>query len=231
MGRIEVWCPPGQIVVGTPSPAISKINRSRWSGRLAQVVETTLQAQALNSNLSPTKKYICIYCWRKHFKSSFQRTDTDKYSKKMIIISFWFLLNPRCPGTFLLIDLFKFTFLLPITFWIVFQKACDTNFFWACFFFSDTGAWTQGFTLAKQALYLLNHSHLQSVLLPLFWKWGLESYMPRVTSNSLISASQVAKGHPAISLRHLLWPITPSIDVNVPQVLEQMDICFGMRGS
>jgi hypothetical protein len=36
-----------------------------------------------------------------------------------------------------------------------------------------TGVLTQGFALAQQALYELE-SHLQSILLWLFWRWGLQ---------------------------------------------------------
>jgi hypothetical protein len=49
-----------------------------------------------------------------------------------------------------------------------------------------------GFTLAKQMLakqalakqVLAKQAHLQSVLLCLFWRWGLRSYLVRLASNN-----------------------------------------------
>jgi hypothetical protein len=39
------------------------------------------------------------------------------------------------------------------------------------FLFDGTGIWTQGFSLAKQTLWL--EAHFWSILLWLFWRWGL----------------------------------------------------------
>jgi hypothetical protein len=47
------------------------------------------------------------------------------------------------------------------------------------FFFGKTGIWTQGFALAKRMLY----PHLQSILLWLFWRWGLSNYLPGLSLN------------------------------------------------
>jgi hypothetical protein len=51
--RIAVKDQPGQIVRETP---ISKITRAKWSGDMAQAVESLLcMPEALSLNLSPTK--------------------------------------------------------------------------------------------------------------------------------------------------------------------------------
>jgi hypothetical protein len=69
--------------------------------------------------------------------------------------------------------------------------------------FCGTDFGTQVFAFAKQALYHLSHIS-SSLLLWLYWRWGLKNYLPRLalTEILLISASQVGR---ITGVSHQCW--------------------------
>jgi hypothetical protein len=68
---------------------------------------------------------------------------------------------------------------------------CHSNFFSTFFSFWWDWALNSGLCTCKAGALLLK-PHLQSILLCLFWRWGLENYFWTQTTTFCISASPVA---------------------------------------
>jgi hypothetical protein len=68
----------------------------------------------------------------------------------------------------------------------------EKNHSWGCV--CGTWVWTQGFALAKYALYCLSHTS-STFYYGYFWRWGLVNYLPGLALHldPPISASQVAR--------------------------------------
>jgi hypothetical protein len=80
---------------------------------------------------------------------------------------------------------------------------CEVGFLY--FFLIFVCLWYSGLHACKGGILPLK-SHLQSILLWLFWKWSLKDYLPGLASNLIlpISTSQVARII-GMSHQHLAW--------------------------